>query len=572
VGLRVGLPALESHRVGAFVRAAVGRAVRAAAPGETARPAADPRPQPRQQAAGAGGDAYAVPSYGEGGNKVGIPVADQPQRAAAAVPGDGRDPADPHNRLTARELFDIWMRYWTVRHNQALRNEREVRRSVWHKDVVAFTSHERKFRLGDRDAHGPAYQAAADELDFCQWMASAASELLVWLEVQEKKGTPVTFEQANRAAASIARGLAFNQTWVQPLLLAVVGGASLRTGETGADAGRPPASPRVPAAAEQPAAAPRPPGGGWVARTTRDVVARAMVGLSEAESATRMATGSPAVTEPARPLPGRPPAAAPAPTAQDPSVRPASQPPTAPAPTAPAPRTPAVAPAAPTPATARTGVRAATVISPQTRAPALSRPDLLAEYERVANSRMAAVVLDVLRGRRTTATRTRLTQLQQEFDQLRRQVGNGPMTQAQRAAATAILREARDLARADFDNVRKAIWRRLRADPDLLRIERQLQAAGDAAQGGTALRVNTRTADGTRFESLGVEHRTRLSDDPWRYNDPANLIVTDAPQNEQYLEALRRHGSIWPTGDVEDFVIRHRLNDQGVDFTPDTRQ
>ncbi|MER7186790.1 hypothetical protein ABT404_46280, partial [Streptomyces hyaluromycini] len=225
-----------------------------------------------------------------------------------------------------------------------------------------------------------------------------------------------------------------------------------------------------------------------------------------------------------------------------------------------------------TAATAGTGVQAATVISPQTRAPAVSRPDLLAEYERVANSKMAAVVLDVLRGRRTTATRTRLAQLRQRFDQLRQQVGNGPMSPAQRSAATAVLREARDLARADFGNVRKAIWRRLRADPDLLRIERRLQAAGDAAQGGSALRVSTRTATGTRFEALGVEHRTRLSDDPWRYDDPANLIVTDAPQNEQYLEALRRHGSIWPTGDVEDFVIRHRLNDQGVDFTPDTRQ
>ncbi|WP_217560619.1 hypothetical protein [Streptomyces sp. GbtcB6] len=580
VGVPDGLPARDRQVLGAVVLAAVGRAVRAAAPGETARPAAGPRPQPRERVAGAGGDAYAVPSYGDAGNKVGIPVAGQPQRAAAAVPGDGRDPADPHNRLTARELFDIWMRYWTVRHNEALRHEREVRRSVWRIDVVAFTSHERKFRLGDRGAHGPAYRAAADELDFCQWMASAATELLVWLEVQEKKGTPVTFEQANRAAASIARGLAFNQTWVQPLLLAVVGGASVRSAETGAGAGRPPASPRVPAATEQPPASPRvpaateqppasprPPGGGWIARTARNAVARAMIGLSEAESATRMATGSPAVTEPARPLSGRPPATMPSPAAQEPSARPASQ-----APTAPAPQAPAVAPAAPTPATARPDMRAATVISPQTRTPAVSRPDLLAEYERVANSRMAAVVLDVLRGRRTTATRTRLAQLRQQFDQLRRQVGNGPMTPAQRSAATAVLREARDLARADFDNVRKAIWRRLRADPDLLRIERRLQAAGDAAQGGSALRVSTRTATGTRFEALGVEHRTRLSDDPWRYDDPANLIVTDAPQNEQYLEALRRHGSIWPTGDVEDFVIRHRLNDQGVDFTPDTRQ
>ncbi|WP_089106496.1 hypothetical protein [Streptomyces hyaluromycini] len=530
VGVPDGVPAQDRQRLGAVVRAAVGRAVHAAAPGETARAASAPRPQPRERVAGAGGDAYPVPSYGDAGNKVGIPVADQPRRAAAAVSGDGRDPADPHNRLTARELFDIWMRYWAVRHNEALRHEREVRRSVWRIDVVAFTSHERKFRLGDRDAHGPAYRAAADELDFCQWMASAATELLVWLEVQEKKGTPVTFEQANRAAASIARGLAFNQTWVQPLLLGVVGGASVRSAETGAGAGRPPASPRVPAAAEQPSAAPRPAGGGWVGRTARNVVARAMIGLSEAESATRMATGSPAVTEPARPLSGRPPATMPSPTAQEQSAPPTSQPPTTPAQTAPAPQTPAVAPTAPTPAAAGTGVQAATVISPQTRAPAVSRPDLLAEYERVANSKMTAVVLDVLRGRRTTAARTRLAQLRQQFDQLRRQVGNGPMTAAQRADATAVLREARDLARADFNNVRKAIWRRLRADPDLLRIERQLQAAGDAAQGGAALRVSTRTADGTRFEALGVEHRTRLSDDPWRYDDPANLIVTDAPR------------------------------------------
>ncbi|MFJ4783905.1 DUF4157 domain-containing protein [Streptomyces sp. NPDC088794] len=238
--------------------------------------------------------------------------------------------------------------------------------------------------------------------------------------------------------------------------------------------------------------------------------------------------------------------------------------PARPAPTASAPQAAA--------ATAPSAAQAATVISPQTRAPAVSQPRVLAQYERVANGKMGAVVRDVLRGQRTTATRTRLAQLRQQFDQLRGQVGSGPMTPAQRADATAILREARNLARADFNNVRDGIWRRLRADSDLQRIEGQLQDTGDAAQGGTALQVNTRTAAGDRFESLGVEHRTRLSDDPWRYNDPDNLIVTDAPQNEQYLEALRRHGSIWPTGGVEEFVIRHQLNDQGVDFSPDTRQ
>ncbi|MGW2826951.1 eCIS core domain-containing protein [Streptomyces sp. NPDC001443] len=294
---------------------------------------------------------------------------------------------------------------------------------------------------------------------------------------------------------------------------------------------------------------------GFTGQRARSYLAGAMIGLADPVPALRLEETPTSIVLSGGQLPD---------TAPDPRA------PTASAATAPAPS--ATAPASAVAAPAPAGLAAATVISPQTRAPAVSRPALLAQYESVANSRMAAVVLDVLGRQRATAKRTRLTQLRQQFDQLRRQVGSGPMTPAQRAAANAVLREARDLARDDFDNVRDAIWRRLRADPDLQRIEAQLQAAGDAAPGGTALQVNTRTAAGTLFQSLGVEHRTRLSDDPWRYNDPANLIVTDAAQNEQYLEALRRHGSIWPTGDVEDFVIRHRLNDQGVDFTPGTRR
>jgi len=207
-------------------------------------------------------------------------------------------------------------------------------------------------------------------------------------------------------------------------------------------------------------------------------------------------------------------------------------------------------------------------ISPQTRRLALSRPALLAEYERVANAKMPAMVADVLSKQGTTPNRARLVQLRQQFDVLRQSVGAGQLTAAQRQTANAILREARDLARADFNNVRDALWRRMRRDPDLLRIEQELQQAGDAASGGRALRVNTQTASGTQFEPLGVEHRTRLSDDPWRYNDPANLIVTDAPQNEQFMEALRQHGFVWPTNDIEDFVVRYGLNDQGLDFSP----
>ncbi|MEU5046273.1 eCIS core domain-containing protein [Streptomyces griseorubiginosus] len=301
-------------------------------------------------------------------------------------------------------------------------------------------------------------------------------------------------------------------------------------------------------------------------RQVRSYVAGAAIGLADPVPALRLQQTSSSITLSGGQRPG---AASPRTGAPDPKAPTAlaPQPPSAPAQQSPADTAVAQASvpdhAVPSPAT---------VISPQTRAPAVSQPRLLAQYERVANSKMGAVVLDVLSRQRTTPTRTRLGQLRQQFDQLRGQVGNGPMTPTQRADANAILREARDLARADFDNVRDAIWRRLRADTELRQIEGQLQTAGDAAQGGTALQVNTRRAAGTQFESLGVEHRTRLSDDPWRYNDPANLIVTDAAQNEQYLEALRRHGSIWPTGDVEDFVIRHQLNDQGVDFGPKTRQ
>src|SRR6266511_2738192 len=207
-------------------------------------------------------------------------------------------------------------------------------------------------------------------------------------------------------------------------------------------------------------------------------------------------------------------------------------------------------------------------ISPQTRRLALSRPALLAEYERVANAKMPAMVADVLSKQGTTPNRARLVQLRQQFDVLRQSVGAGQLTAAQRQTANTILREARDLARADFNNVRDALWRRMRRDPDLLRIEQELQQAGDAASGGRALRVNTQTASGTQFEPLGVEHRTRLSDDPWRYNDPANLIVTDAPQNEQFMEALRQHGFVWPTNDIEDFVVRYGLNEEGLDFFP----
>jgi hypothetical protein len=216
-------------------------------------------------------------------------------------------------------------------------------------------------------------------------------------------------------------------------------------------------------------------------------------------------------------------------------------------------------------------------LRPQTRGLAVSQPRLVAEYERIVNARLPDVMRDVLAGQRSTPTRVRLTQLRAQFDQLRARVGNRQqLTTAERDTANQILREAREAARADFGNVRDAVWQRLRnpaQHPELAQIEQQLRAAGDVAGPQTgAPRVRTVNLAGDfAFEPLNLEHRVRLSDNPWLYNRPENLLASDASQNQQYLEALRQEGSIWPTDAVEDFIVRYGLNDQGIDFAPRSR-
>ena len=94
---------------------------------------------------------------------------------------------------------------------------------------------------------------------------------------------------------------------------------------------------------------------------------------------------------------------------------------------------------------------------------------------------------------------------------------------------------------------------------------------GDASNHDTgAIRVRVMKEDGTiDYESLNIEHKVRKTDNPWRYNDPENLTASDAPLNQAYLEALRRYGGVWPDpGSVDDFVVRHRLNRQNVDYAP----
>jgi len=214
----------------------------------------------------------------------------------------------------------------------------------------------------------------------------------------------------------------------------------------------------------------------------------------------------------------------------------------------------------------------------------VTRPELVAKYEALVDEKLPDIVKDVLKrqGKRApTPARQRLAQLRTQFDALQAEVGGAvELTAAQRDTANTILREARDLARDDFDNVRDAVWRRLRSarqHPDLASIETELRAAGDVGasrEGALALRTVRERPGGVleeSFQSMNLEHRTRLSDNPWLYNNPENLLATDVGQNQQYLETLRQRGSIWPTSTTEDFIVRHSLNDENWDFRPRTR-
>jgi hypothetical protein len=94
--------------------------------------------------------------------------------------------------------------------------------------------------------------------------------------------------------------------------------------------------------------------------------------------------------------------------------------------------------------------------------------------------------------------------------------------------------------------------------------------SGEAQAGRSgALRIRTVYRDGSiRYEPLNLEHKTRLSDNPWIAKSPSNIVVTDAAQNQEYLETLRAEGAVWPTDATEDFIVRHQLNDEGLNFAP----
>ncbi|MFJ5302592.1 hypothetical protein [Streptomyces sp. NPDC088350] len=326
-----GLPAEDARRLRETVEAAIRGAVRAAAPGETASSPASPRPQPRERVTETDRDSYAVPSYDSDGEKVGIPVVSPPGAAAPGAQMSPRDPANPHNTLTAREMYGIWQKHWVSRRNRAESRLEEARRSVWRKDAAAYVRDLDRFDLGHRDALGPEYRAAADERDVCSFMLSAKDQVHVWIEAQETLGKPVTFERVDAQAVEEARALGFRRTWIDPVVFSVLAAASypagparppatgdlpatprLRpTGPAGTVGPAEPAGPGTPPAVATAPPRPVPPSGiaAWTrAWAVRFGLNRAMSGVDEAGATPRVAATSLTPTEQGTPpAPRRPP-------------------------------------------------------------------------------------------------------------------------------------------------------------------------------------------------------------------------------------------------------------------------
>jgi hypothetical protein len=319
-----GLSDQDGQRLRATVVAAIRRAVRDAAPGDTASTPASSRPQPRERVVGAGHDTYAVPSYDSNGERVGIPVASP---SPAPVPGpqmSPRDPHNPHNTLTDREMFELWKGYWQRRLGRALKRERDVRNSLWSKDPIGYADDMNKFEQGLRSALGPVYQAAADELAFCQAITAEMESVLNWLESRQALGKSVTLDEVNARAEEEARGRILFETWISPIFMGVLTAGSLRRAQP-----LPTRVPELPFETHLPTGTPavRPRGATGFAGAIRKVLAAKMIGLARAESATQGAAASrspkAAVTERWRPETAVPLPADGPPTVTDPPAAPA---------------------------------------------------------------------------------------------------------------------------------------------------------------------------------------------------------------------------------------------------------
>jgi hypothetical protein len=261
---------------------------------------------------------------------------------------DPHDPANPANRLTAREMFRLWEDYWILRTDRASARLKAVTERLQHRGMSAYVHNLYLFQNGARDALGPAYRVAADERDVCHLVQLADDQVLRWLVARQSTRTPVTWDEVNAHAIDKARDLIWFQEWMAPVLLGLIaagfgpetGGAALdELPPPSVEPAAPPPEPVAPAPSVEPPPATVGPGGsirsggisGWArAQAIRIGLDRAMIGADTAVPAPRVAASARVTTDQTTPSVPNP-----APVEAAPSV--------APAPSTPAAQTPAPA-------------------------------------------------------------------------------------------------------------------------------------------------------------------------------------------------------------------------------------
>ena len=134
---------------------------------------------------------------------------------------DPRNPSNPNNKLGSREMYEIWKNQWSARQNQATQQLAGIKERLRSEDPVGYAQQKERFDAGIRNALGPDYEAAEDEMALCSAEISSVEEVRNWLEREEVQGRHVTLDEVNRHALDWATASAKH-----PLVAGIVQAAS----------------------------------------------------------------------------------------------------------------------------------------------------------------------------------------------------------------------------------------------------------------------------------------------------------------------------------------------------------
>ena len=110
--------------------------------------------------------------------------------------------------------------------------------------------------------------------------------------------------------------------------------------------------------------------------------------------------------------------------------------------------------------------------------------------------------------------------------------------------ADAILKKAKALSDAAYNNVRNRFWAEVHKNPDLVahfEINMGLRFVSDGATGKRGAPFYE--LPGGKKEYLTLDHRQRRRDNPWLAVDEANLDVSPSFENSPMLELIRKYVS-----------------------------